>query len=497
MSYRLTQITINLSPTARRLVIFVPPLLIGSVYILRKLYLLLKSDEKSIRENGKIQYEDITDSPASFSTTTSMTFNQVANLKDNLDGCAFSSDHKIGRSALSSSHKCANCRGGQKLSFRETSVYETSLKKFSTGQLVKYGFENLNNAIKALEELKEKTNSLKEYSSVDEDNNVDSKLETLFNNLNKLSLDFEIFRNEFMPATYSVTSYLPEEDDDFDDQASYLSSATTTSMGYWDPEPNLHFFEIYQEALKNVAEIKSPRTDRTIATGCDNYEDFLAKVSCLRSAFAQLFSRAEIRSRYTKIGEEILRVILDHTLRDSTRCINAYYAFLNFITNENNFETIEMELKDRNINSVSFYDIVLDYMIMESFDDLENPPSAVKSVVSNRWLSASFREISLQTAVSAVMRRKRSKLLTQDGFFAHFYTILDDLSPVMAWGFLGTDDNLKFKCYSIKESTTAVINDYFSFDRCRYTSFDDLCEDILRVTEERYWELNNKLSILN
>lgn len=168
----------------------------------------MKSDEKSIRENGKIQYEDITDSPASFSTTTSMTFNQVANLKDNLDGCAFSSDHKIGRSALSSSHKCANCRGGQKLSFRETSVYETSLKKFSTGQLVKYGFDNLNNAIKALEELKEKTNSLKEYSSVDEDNNVDSKLETLFNNLNKLSLDFEIFRNEFMPATYSVTSYL-------------------------------------------------------------------------------------------------------------------------------------------------------------------------------------------------------------------------------------------------------------------------------------------------
>ena len=170
---------------------------------------------------------------------------------------------------------------------------------------------------------------------------------------------------------------------------------------------------------------------------------------------------------------------------------------MNYIVNEDNYNTIEMEISHRNIAAVSFYDIVLDYMILESFDDLENPPSAVKSVVNNRWLSASFREIALQTAVSAVMRRKRSKLIVQEGFFAHFYSILDHLSPIMAWGFLGTDDNLKFRLYSLKESTTAVINDYFSFDRCRYTSYEDLCEDILRVTEERYWELNNKLSILN
>lgn len=163
---------------------------------------------------------------------------------------------------------------------------------------------------------------------------------------------------------------------------------------------------------------------------------------------------------------------------------------------ESNLETIERETQHRNISCVSFYDIVLDYMILESFDDLANPPTIVTSVVKNPWLSASFREVSLQSAVAALMRRKRSKLLVQDGFFAHFYSMLDNLSPVMAWGFLGTDDNLQFKCYSIKDSTQAVIADYFSFDRCRYTSLDDLCDDIVRVTEERYWELNNKLSIL-
>lgn len=183
--------------------------------------------------------------------------------------------------------------------------------------------------------------------------------------------------------------------------------------------------------------------------------------------------------------------------QDANECINAYHSFLDFIMNEDNYDTIMLEISGRNIAYVSFYDIVLDYMILESFDDLENPSSAVKSVVNNRWLSESFREISLQTAVSAVMRRKRSKLIVQDGFFAHFYSMLDHLSPVLAWGFMGTNEDLKFKCFSLKDSVHAVVRDFFSFDRCRYTYLEDLCNDIKRVTEERYWELNNKLSILN
>jgi hypothetical protein len=151
----------------------------------------------------------------------------------------------------------------------------------------------------------------------------------------------------------------------------------------------------------------------------------------------------------------------------------------------------------RSIPCISFYDIVLDYMILESFDDLEDPPSAVVSVANNRWLSAGFREIALQTAVAAVMRRKRFKLTVSDGFFAHFYSILDHISPVLAWGFLGSDQDLKLKCFLVKESLQSVIRDYFSFDRCRFTNSNDLCDDILRVTKERYWELNNKLSILS
>ena len=76
-----------------------------------------------------------------------------------------------------------------------------------------------------------------------------------------------------------------------------------------------------------VSDIKVPRTDRTIVTGCDNYDDFLAKVHCLRIAFSHLLSKPEIRNRYTKIGEEILNVILDHSIR-VTICVRLIYNFL-------------------------------------------------------------------------------------------------------------------------------------------------------------------------
>ena len=41
---------------------------------------------------------------------------------------------------------------------------------------------------------------------------------------------------------------------------------------------------------------------------------------------------------------------------------------------------------------MSFYDIVLDFILMDAFDDLANPPSSVLTVVQNRWLSNGFKE---------------------------------------------------------------------------------------------------------
>lgn len=50
---------------------------------------------------------------------------------------------------------------------------------------------------------------------------------------------------------------------------------------------------------------------------------------------------------------------------------------------------------------MSFFDIVLDFILMDAFEDLENPPSSVLGVLRNRWLSDSFKETVRETGSAA------------------------------------------------------------------------------------------------
>ena len=41
---------------------------------------------------------------------------------------------------------------------------------------------------------------------------------------------------------------------------------------------------------------------------------------------------------------------------------------------------------------INLYDIVLDFILMDAFDDLAQPPSAIFAVTRNAWLSDSLKE---------------------------------------------------------------------------------------------------------
>lgn len=41
---------------------------------------------------------------------------------------------------------------------------------------------------------------------------------------------------------------------------------------------------------------------------------------------------------------------------------------------------------------MNFFDIALDFILMDALEDLENPPSSVLAILRNRWLSDSFKE---------------------------------------------------------------------------------------------------------
>lgn len=273
------------------------------------------------------------------------------------------------------------------------------------------------------------------------------------------------------------------------------SLATTLTLPFFDIEPNIHFFKLYTSSLDNVEEVLEPRTDRHVQVKVESKEEFIAKVDCLRRAFTQIFEDDENIEYFVAIGKEIIEVLLSHSLQDSSQCLAQLEELLEYVCDEGNHEAMRAEVAVRRIPCINFYDLVIDYIILESFDDSEDPPAGVMSIANNRWLSAGFRELALQTAVSAVLKIKRNKVTVENGFFAHFYNLLDHLSPILAWGFLGTDFDLKLKCNLIKETLETLILHFFSFDHVRYTSLKDLCEDIIRVTDNTYDELRRKLDV--
>lgn len=279
--------------------------------------------------------------------------------------------------------------------------------------------------------------------------------------------------------------------------AASISSWTnqTSSLMFFDVEPNLHFFKIYQDQLAIVDSIPMPRTDRTIQLFCESQDEFLAKVSCLRNAFQDIIYDNENCFFFISSGRDILKIFLAHSPNDLENCLKAYDQLLDYVADESNHEDIQREIGMRKIPVLSFYDLVVDYIILESLDDLENPPAVVSSIVSNTWVSSKFRQSACQSAVSTALKYKRSQLKIPNGFFSHFYSVLDSLSPTLAWGFLGSDEELRFKCEFLKESLLGLCRDFFSFDRVRFTSYEDLKSDIMTVTRERYLDLTEKLSI--
>lgn len=134
---------------------------------------------------------------------------------------------------------------------------------------------------------------------------------------------------------------------------------------------------------------------------------------------------------------------------------------------------------------MNFFDIVLDFILMDAFDDLESPPSSVVAVLRNRWLSDSFKETALATACWSVLKAKRRLLMVPDGFISHFYAISEQVSPVLAFGFLGPRQHLSEVCTIFKQQIVQYLKDMFDHDKVRFTSAQSLAEDIVSLSHRR------------
>lgn len=239
---------------------------------------------------------------------------------------------------------------------------------------------------------------------------------------------------------------------------------------------------LYQEGLREVDALNVLcRVLRTEFLKCKSDDDFLAKLYGVRLAFDKLLEDEFKRDWLKTNGRALIGALLRKANKEVNGFFECYDKMLIFAAEPNNWSMIEDELRGRKLVEFSFYDIVLDFIFMDAFDDLANPPASVVAVAQNRFLSSKIIESTLNAVVWSVLKAKRTRLKYQNGFIAHFYDISEHVSPIMAWGFLGSNAELKELCNYFKSQICNFLIDLFNCERVRFTCVEDLAEDIWQI----------------
>ncbi|XP_078406314.1 mitoguardin 2 isoform X3 [Cetorhinus maximus] len=223
---------------------------------------------------------------------------------------------------------------------------------------------------------------------------------------------------------------------------------------------------LYEEAMRIVRDDQvACRSFRTELLECYSDEDFLAKLHCVRQAFEILLQDEANRLYFSEIGKQMITGLMSSAGKNVNRFHETYQEMLHYAAREETWVTTKRELEGRGVVCMSFFDIVLDFILMDAFEDLESPPSSVVAVLRNRWLSDSFKETALATACWSVLKAKRRLLQVPDGFISHFYSISEHVSPVLAWGFLGPKQHLCEVCNIFKQQILQYLKDMFDVDK--------------------------------
>nr|KAF7429960.1 hypothetical protein H0235_006358 [Vespula pensylvanica] len=260
--------------------------------------------------------------------------------------------------------------------------------------------------------------------------------------------------------------------------------------------PHFERQKLYHAALKQHEDKGIPcRRLHTELVKCGSDVEYLAKVYCLRQAYTKLFDIQSTSIWIADIGRQIISDLIIYADRDPKDYLTHYERMLEFLNNPSNSNMIEEELFNRGVKCINFYDVLIDFILLDAFEEVEKPPSSIKAILQNRWISASFRETAVGTAVWSMLMGKRQMLKYDKGFLAHFYSISEQVTPVLVWGFLGPEGSLRSTCQFFRDQIIEFLIDIFNFFKVRYTTVDNLAEDILREMKVRVENINQRLSL--
>ncbi|XP_058380215.1 mitoguardin 2 isoform X3 [Diceros bicornis minor] len=295
-------------------------------------------------------------------------------------------------------------------------------------------------------------------------------------------------RTLMLPLTEGSLRLRADDEDSLTSEDSFFSATElfeSLQVGEY-PIPLSRPAAAYEEALQLVKEGKVLcRTLRTELLGCYSDQDFLAKLHCVRQAFKGLLEDESNQLFFGEVGRQMVTGLMTKAEKSPKGFLESYEEMLSYALRPETWATTRLELEGRGVVCMSFFDIVLDFILMDAFEDLEKPPSSVLAVLRNRWLSDSFKETALATACWSVLKAKRRLLMVPDGFISHFYSVSEHVSPVLAFGFLGPKPQLSEVCAFFKHQIVQYLRDMFDLDNVRYTAVPALADDILQLSRRR------------
>ncbi|XP_055651544.1 mitoguardin 2 isoform X2 [Falco peregrinus] len=302
------------------------------------------------------------------------------------------------------------------------------------------------------------------------------------------SMLLDLEKTLMLPLTDGSLRLRTDDEDSSISEESFFSAAELFDSLHFEDIP-FHLSKpvaAYEEALQLVKEGKvACRTLRTELLGCYSDQDFLAKLHCIRQAFQELLEDESNQLFFGEVGKQMVIGLMTKAEKNPKAFLESYEEMLHYALKQETWPTTQQELEGRGVVCMSFFDIVLDFILMDAFEDLENPPSSVLAVLRNRWLSDSFKETALATACWSVLKAKRRLLMVPDGFISHFYSVSEHVSPVLAFGFLGPKQQLSEVCSFFKHQIVQYLKDMFDLDNVRYTTVQSLAEDILQLSRRR------------
>eukprot|EP00047_Mylnosiga_fluctuans_P003946 m.231870 g.231870 ORF g.231870 m.231870 type:complete len:427 (+) comp12272_c0_seq1:1291-2571(+) len=238
----------------------------------------------------------------------------------------------------------------------------------------------------------------------------------------------------------------------------------------------------YESGLARVrqGEVRC-RKIRLSVSGCTSDDDFLACVHGIRHAFHMVLSRVDERTWLRSHGQNLLCKLLARAERPSERFATAFGTILDYVTNSLTADggaSILAELENRKVAALSFYDLVLDFTFLDALEDLENPPAALTTAM-NAWVPAVVKQKMLVAAVGVVISAKRGRADPQ-GFMTKYYDVMEEVSPVIAWGLLGSDERLKQSCTVLKDTILAFTGQLFRLTR-QAATLGELADSVLEA----------------